>query len=170
MLSLRCLYCCVASIECRSFSEGNRNNREFFGEIFGVAISGLLKLHEKSPLEVVETFQRAILVSADGGNRTPETAAPRSFILVFSRLCSFIRWWRRCYVVFYVVCCGICCPDGVRIQVVQGIHEVLVDLGFLGADIFLIAFQHEVGRVAHAFHGVLFWNVEGGHDGSVVMA
>lgn len=90
-LSLRCLYGRVLSIEYRSFSEGNRKNREIVGKIFCVAISGLLKLHEKSPLEVVETFQRAFLVSADGGNRTPETVASKSFFLVFSRSCSFIR-------------------------------------------------------------------------------
>lgn len=90
-LSLRCLYGRVLSIEYRSFSEENRKNREIVGKIVGIAISGLLKLHEKSPLVVVETFQRAFLVSADGGNRTLAMAAPRSFILVFSRLCSFIR-------------------------------------------------------------------------------
>ena len=61
MLSVRCLYGCVVSVESGSFSEENRRNREFFGKIFDGAIKVLSKLHEKSPLAVVETFQRAIL-------------------------------------------------------------------------------------------------------------
>ena len=56
MLSPRCLYGCVASIDNGSFPEGNRNNRDNFGDLFGGSIVRVVKLHEKSPLAVVGTY------------------------------------------------------------------------------------------------------------------
>lgn len=102
MLSLRCLYGCVVSIDNGSFSERNRKNRENFGELFGDAIKTVVKLHEKSPLAVVGTYQRAFMIKADGGNRTRHVWGKTSVFLVFSLFFLLILVRTSVYVVFYV--------------------------------------------------------------------
>ncbi len=49
-------------------------------------------------------------------------------------------------------------------------HEVGVYFRLFGLNVFLVTFEHVVGGVTHALHRVLFGDVEGGHDGGVVVA
>ena len=63
----------------------------------------VVKLHEKSPLAVVGTYQRAFVREADGGNRTRHGGGKTSVFLVFSLFFSLILVRTLVYVVFYVV-------------------------------------------------------------------
>ena len=50
---------------------------------------------------------------------------------------------------------------GNGVEVVESGHEVLVDFGFFGGEVFLVSLQHIVCGVAHALHLVLLRDVEG---------
>lgn len=63
----------------------------------------VVKLHEKSPLAVVGTYQRAFVREADGGNRTRHGGGKTSVFLSFSLFFSFVLVRTLVYVVFYVV-------------------------------------------------------------------
>ena len=86
---------------------------------------------------------------------------------LFILACLGVRVWIRCLFRCLVVVLRVVCGGGLLVivgrgvEVVEGGHEVGVDLRLLGLQVFLIAFQHVVGGVTHALHLILLRDVEG---------